>query len=324
MPTKTVLKTKPAPSAKTKSNGANAAKAAEVDADGFVAAGKGYALGLRDQKVVCKNAKGQIIGSVPKELRDGEVAERLMSLRDFLKTHDEECLRTVEGWMLRSLPTPMSVLLAVWPDESFRRALENMVIVRVDGRGVADFDTAGFLKGVDEKKGMGFVDADGETVWHKAASFSIPHPILLSGLEDFRTLAAELGLSQNQKQLFREVFDKPKDLGPEVEEITTYRGGKFEQLSHARGAAKSLGYRMSGSSAMTRVFEGGRSVEARLWIDGDSPDDEAVTQTLMWVGDDDKTMPVKDVPPIAFSEGMRMAAAIYGKRVVEKKEDSDA
>lgn len=347
MTSKTVVKSKAATSAKAKSaaeakagktngktNGhaAGAAKVAKgaaavsVDADGFVATGKGYWLGLRDGKLACKNATGQILGSVPKELRDSEVAERLTSVRDFLKAHDDECLQTVEGWMLRSLPTPMSVLLAVWPDESFRRALENMVMVRVDGKGVADLESAGFLKGVDEKKGLGFVDADGETVWHKATSFTIPHPILLSAsaLEDFRALAAELALTQPQKQLFREVFTKPKDLKPEQEELLTYRGGKFEQLMHARGAVKSLGYRMSGSWAMTRVFEGGRSVEARLWIDGDSSDDEAMTSSLVWVDEKEKTLLVKDVPPIAFSEGMRMGAAIFGKRVIEKKEDANA
>lgn len=290
--------------------------------EGFVPAENGYALGVRGGKLTCLNAKGQALASVPKEVRDGDVAERLLAVLDFLRAHEREVAQTVEGWMLRSMPTPTAVLAAVWADEAYRAALENLVVVPgAPGEGAPN--GAGFLRGVDARKGLGLVDADGETVWTKADVFVVPHPILLSELDDLRALAAELGLTQGQKQLFREVFAKPADVTPEQDEIGAFRGGKFEQLSHARGAAKSLGYRTSGGWAICRVFEGGAPLEARFWLGGDDAMDETMTEGLMWVDASGDTILVKDVPPIAFSEGMRMASAIYGKRAVEKKEEED-
>lgn len=295
---------------------------AGASAEGFVPAEKGYSLGIRDGKLACMSPKGQVLGSVPKELREGEVAERLLAVVDFLRAHEREVAQTVEGWMLRSMPTPTAVLVSVWADEAYRKALENLVIVP-GASGPEETKGAGFLRGVDAKKGIGLVDPDGETVWTKAEVFVVPHPILLAELEDLRALAAELGLAQGQKQLFREVFPKPADLTPEQEEIGAFRGGKFEMLSHARGAAKSLGYRTSGGWAICRVFEGGKTSEARFWLGGDDSMDETMTEGLMWVDASGDTILLKDVPPIAFSEGMRMASAIYGKRAVEKKDEED-
>lgn len=281
-----------------------------------ITAGKGYSLGLREGKIVCWNAKGQLLGSVPKELRESEAGEQLLAVVDFLKAHERDVLQTVEGWMLRSLPTPSAVLLAVWEDETYRKALENLVVVPLGA-------SPGFLRGVDPKRGIGLVDADGETVWAKGETFLLPHPILLEGLDDLRSLAAELGLTQGLKQLFREVFTKPKELEADAVEVNSFRGGKFEMLSHARGAARSLGYRTSGAFAACRVFEGGRTTEARFWLGGEDPMEEALTESLAWVDDAGDAVLVRDVPPIAFSEGMRMASAIYGRRVVEKKEEGD-
>jgi hypothetical protein len=303
---------------------AGASKAADAPpiAEGFVPAENGYALGIRAGKLACVSPKGQALASVPKEVREGDVAERLLAVVDFLRAHEREVAQTVEGWMLRSMPTPTAVLAAVWADEAYRAALENLVVIPgTPGEGAPN--GAGFLRGVDAKKGLGLVDADGETVWTKADVFVVPHPILLPELDDLRALAAELGLTQGQKQLFREVFKKPADLTPEQDEIAAFRGGKFEMLSHARGAAKSLGYRTSGGWAVCRVFEGGQTREARFWLGGDDSMDETMTEGLRWVDASGDTILLKDVPPIAFSEGMRMASAIYGKRAVEKKDEED-
>ncbi len=326
-------KAKPSPAKKTatKTPAKGPARSAtgsaeEKPPEGFVPAGKGYFLGLRDNKLVCRNPKGQQLGSVPKDLRAGEVGEQLLAAVDFLKAHEREAAQNVEGWMLRSLPTPASVLLAVWADEAYRRALENLVVTRTGEAAHAAssaLEGAGFLKGVDPRKGIGLVNLDGETVWEKAEALLVPHPILLGELDDLRSLAAELGLTQGVKQLFREVFTKPRDLAPDQTDVSTFRGGKFEQLSHARGAVKSLGYRSSGGWAVCRIFEEGQTCEARFWIGADDPMDEAHTDNLNWVSASGDPIPVKDVPPIAFSEGMRMASAIYGKRVVEKKEGEE-
>ncbi len=83
--------------------------------------------------------------------------------------------------------------------------------------------------------------------------------------------------------------------------------------------AKRLGYRVSGGAAVCRVLERGRSVEARYDLgDGDGMD-STTTGELTWVDDKQRPVAVMDVPPVAFSEGMRMAAQIYAKRKVEKE-----
>jgi hypothetical protein len=121
------------------------------------------------------------------------------------------------------------------------------------------------------------------------------------------------------QQLFREVFTKPADLAPGARAIERFSGGTFKQLNHAIGAAKTLGYRVSGGSAVARVLENGRTYEARYWIGDDDPASEAFTGSLGWVDDKQVEIAVDDVPPIALSEGMRMASAIYAKRVIEAK-----
>jgi predicted DNA-binding WGR domain protein len=310
-----------------------AAKEAEPAApeEGFVDAGKGYSLGLRDGKLVCKNDKGKLLSAVPKEVKDGEVAERLIAVRDFLAAHAKECEATAEGWMLRSLPTPAEVLAAVWSDATYKEVLENLIVAPVDKKGAPELDAAGFLKGASAERGVGVVDLDGETKWHKTAAFFVPHPILLGELDEWRGLAAELGLSQGTKQLFREVFAKPTEVNElDSTSVEKFRGGEFEMLAHARGAAKALGYRVSGGWTVCRVFDPGsaKTVEARFWIGADDPMSEAYTENLVWVSSSadgtEKTLSVRDVPPIAFSEGMRMASALYGKRKIEKKEDENA
>lgn len=295
----------------TRKTSASAAKAPE----GYVAADKGYALGIRDSKLVCLNPKGQKLGSVPKDVRESEAGEQLLAVLDFAKAHEREVTQTIETWMLRSLPTPTAVLVAVWKDETYRRALENLVVVP---QGKAP----GILRDVDAKKGIGLVDADGETTWSKVDELSVPHPILLDDLEDLRTIVAELALTQGQKQLFREIFPKPKEPG-EATEITAYREGKFAMLTHARGAAKSLGYRTSGAWAICRILEEGTILEARFWLGDDDSGDDAKTGELIWVDENGDGVAIAKVTPIAFSEGMRMASAIYGKRVVEKEGGND-
>ena len=71
-----------------------------------------------------------------------------------------------------------------------------------------------------------------------------------------------------------------------------------------------MGYRVRGGYAVCPVFEGGRLVEARFWIGADDPEYETSTGDLTWVDDRERPIHLRDVGPVAFSEGMRMAAAI--------------
>src|SRR5689334_3478803 len=71
---------------------------ATVDADGlgWIDAGKGYQLTLDDGKLVAKNDKGKRLSSVPKEVREGDAADQLEALRDWLAEHDRECAAEVD------------------------------------------------------------------------------------------------------------------------------------------------------------------------------------------------------------------------------------
>ncbi|HVK72645.1 MAG TPA: DUF4132 domain-containing protein [Kofleriaceae bacterium] len=284
----------------------------------WVDAGGGYSLTLEAGKLVCRSPKGVRLASVPKEIKDGEAAEQLGALRDWLGLHDQECISTVDTWMLRSLPVPRATVQAVWDDPSWRKPLENAVVVPVARDGTVAADRAGFLRGVDPNRGVGVVDLDGETVWLDTDQIAIPHPILLTDLDGLRELATQLALSQGIAQLHRETWRKPDDVSPSQTSIAQFADGKFAMLMHAIGRARSQGYRVRGGFAVCAVWEGGDVVEARYWIGSDSPDTETWTGELSWVDGRERSLKIGDLGAVAYSEGMRMASAIWAGRVVEK------
>ncbi len=301
------------PAAKPKKSAAKPTKvAAPAVSDGWIDAGKGYGLTLEDGKLVAKNAQGKRLASVPKEARESEAADQLEGLRDWLVEHARECAATVEQWMLRSLAVPRAVLEAVWADPAWRTPLENAVIVAGD--------RAGLFRGVDPKKGIGVVDLDGETAWLADERISIPHPILIAELESWRELVTQLSLSQGVSQLHRETHGKPAAIAEAATGIDSFEDGKFAMLMHAIGKARTLGFKVRGGFATCKVWDGGGVSEARYWIGADSPDSEAYTGQLVWVDGRERLLPLGSVGPVAFSEGMRMASAIYAARVVEKTE----
>lgn len=308
----------PEPKPKAKTKVSTPAKAEP----GWLEAGDGYSLALEAGKIKCRNPKGQVLSAVPKDLKEGEAFEQLENLREFLASHERECLETVESWMLRSLPTPRAVLSAVWADLAWRRALENAIVVP-EGQP----DGGGFFRGVDAARGIGVVDRDGETVWLMAESVAIPHPIALAGLDDLRGLATELGVTQGIGQLFREVYPrKPSQLATATK-VSELSGGRFKQLNHALSLCRKHGFRVSGGSAIVKVWEPSptgqlQAREARFWIGSDEPTAEAETGDLVWVDERERSLTLGEIGPVAFSEGMRMASAIYAGRVVEQEAQS--
>lgn len=288
-------------------------------APGWVDAGDGYSLALEDGTIKCRNAKGQLLKAVPKELKEGDAFEELENLREFLASHERECIEFVESWMLRSLPAPRAVLTAVWADTAWRSALENAVVAPTgDSRG------GGFLRGVDAARGIGVVDREGETVWLSAESVWIPHPIMLEGLNDLRALSTELGLAQGISQLFREVYERKPTHVASATKVSDLADGHFKMLSHALSRCRRHGYRVSGGSASTRVWEldergALQATEARYWVGADDPMAETMTGDLVWVDEKERALTLARVGPVAFSEGMRMANAIYAGRVVSQE-----
>jgi uncharacterized protein DUF4132 len=284
---------------------------------GWVDAGGGYALALEAGKLVARNAKGKRLASVPKPLRDGAAAEQLEALRDWLAEHDRACLATVEQWMLRSLPVPRAALEEVWDDPAWRTPLDNAVVVAIDAGGQHDPGKAGLFRAVDRGRGIGVVDLDGETVWLAADQIAIPHPILLAELDAWRELVTQLGVVQGVAQLHRETHTRPAELTASA--IDRFADGKFAMLLHAVGKARALGYKVRGGFAVCPVWDGGAITEARYWIGADAPDAETRTGALSWVDSQERGLAIAAVGPVAFSEGMRMASAIYAARVVDQQ-----
>jgi len=297
--------------------------ARKVQAAGWIDAGKGYELGIRDGKLVARK-DGKQLGSVPKPVKDGALGERLASAIDFLEEHERTCMTTVETWMLRSLPVPRGVLEAVMADDAWANVLRDAWVVPVAKDGAVDREAGGFYRGVDKQKGIGVVNRDGETVWVDTENVLVPHPILLDEIDDLRAMAVEIGVRQGLQQLFRETFVRPAVAPPDPLSIEQFSGGEFAMLNTAIGLAKRLGYRVSGGASVCRVLERGRLVEARYDLGDGDPMYETTTGDLQWVDDKQKQIAVVDVPPVAFSEGMRMASQIYAKRKVEESEDDDA
>lgn len=242
----------------------------------------------------------------------------LEQLLTWLRRHDVACQADVETWMVRSLPIPMVVLRQLWPDPSWQRALRDLV-VRQQGVSGAD---VGLLRDVDSARGAGLVTLDGETVWVKATTLSVPHPVLLPDLDDLRGLVADLGVDQGVPQLFRETWTRPADADPAATSLSGWSGGRFLQARQLTDHLASLGYTVRGGFATLKIYEDAVPIEAKVWVGFDPYDGGAETGALFWVDRHSKMVALGDVGPVAWSEGVRMAARIYAGRV--KDEESAA
>jgi len=278
---------------------------------GWLDAASGYQVRLAENgRIQCRNGKGKLLSSTPASIKDDPQVVQLRQLAEWLTRHEAECLSAVDGWMVRSLPVPTALLTEVWADAAWAAALRDLVVT-------AGGET-GFLRDVDAEKGLGVVTLDGDTVRMKPEVVSIPHPVLLEDLEELREFGAELGVEQKAQQLFRQTFARPERHPANKNSVDDYSGGKFEQLNHALGRCRTLGYPVRGGDAVYSAFEDGRVVEARYWIGSDYPEGETWTGELRWTLENGTTVPLSDVGPVAWSEGMRMASAIHAGRVVEE------
>ncbi|WP_164103691.1 DUF4132 domain-containing protein [Candidatus Laterigemmans baculatus] len=297
--------------------------ASPADAICWLDAPRDYQIALHQGRLVCRNPKGKQLGSLPKWLKEDPLADQLQALASWLDERALECMHTVERWMLRSLVVPREALQAVWPDQDWRHAFENTVIAPANVSGKVDLERAGLLRESDSKRGLGIVDVDGESRWLTSPAVAIPHPILLQDLDDLRELAGDLNITQKIEQLYRPVYHPTKSQMP-LRAIKEYEGGVFEQLNFALGACRRLGYPVRGGYATCRIWEGEEPLEARYYVGGEYPESETETGELIFVDASQRAVTVKDVGPVTFSEGVRMASAIYAKRKVEKQEEDAA
>ncbi|MDF9811358.1 DUF4132 domain-containing protein [Streptomyces sp. SPB162] len=282
---------------------------------GWVPAGD-YQVALDDGKVVCRNAAGRRLKTVPPKLADDPAVVGLRQLVEWLDRHERQCAADVERWMVRSLPVPVAAIAQVWQDTAWQSALRDLVVIGENG------DVAGFLRDADPVRGLGLVDLDGDTVRISPELVRIPHPVLLDDLEELREFAVELTVDQKVQQLFREVWHRPAGLDAETASVDDYAGGTFKELRFLHGRATQFGYRARGGQAVCPVVEDGRTVEARIWIGDYESYEQAETGSLTWTDGAGRALTAGQVGPVAWSEGMRMAAALYAGRDIEDEEQA--
>ncbi|GAB05079.1 DUF4132 domain-containing protein [Gordonia amarae] len=281
-----------------------------------------------DGKIIARNKSGRPLKSVPAKLKKTDEFVQLDQLRDFLARHDADAGAQVQRWLLDGLPVPTVLLGELWADSAWRSWLTDLVIATQEPGG--PLELGGFLREVTPQPGgnrsdgkrdrslLAVVDLDGESTTIDATHILIPHPVLFGDdLDELREFAVDLGITSRFDQLQRQVFSAPGS--PEGRAINDFSDAEFEQIRFAAGRAKSHGFSVQGGYAVCRIIEGGKRYQARIWIGEGAPDEPTSLGELIWVFDD-TTLPVAQVPPVAYSEGMRMATILYAGRKLEKED----
>ncbi|MFE0800149.1 DUF4132 domain-containing protein [Streptomyces sp. NPDC058812] len=291
---------------------------------GWLAAGDTYEVALVDGRVVARSAsgpppagheangrEGKRVRPLPAEIRDRPEVVELQRFAEWLDRHAAECAAQVGNWMVSSLPVPTALLARVWPDEAWRAALRDIVIVGDTP------DETGFLRDADDSGGLRVVNLDGETVRPAARTVTMPHPVLLPDLEELRTFAAELGVVQGVEQIHRATWRKPAGTGGGADRVTEFADAEYRSWFHLSSRATSLGYKISGSSVVDKIRDAGRVITATVGMSDPYTEEKAWTGSLTWSDEDGhRRLPLTEVGPVAWSEGMRMAAALHAGRTV--------
>ncbi|WP_240662573.1 DUF4132 domain-containing protein [Streptomyces sp. WAC 06738] len=271
----------------------------------------GHELALDGTTLRCRKSGGRLLPSVPRAVRGSSTGGKLAELRDRLVRHEEECRATVESWLLAGIPVPAALLARVWPDPGWRSALEHLVVV-VGGR-------TGLLTEVAEDGRTGLVARDGTPHSPPVGPVSLPHPVLLSDAERWRALLDARTEAQGIPQLAREIHHRPDGTEPGATGLDDYAGGEFAELRHATARAAGYGFVMRGGFATVRIAEGGAGLQARYWLGADDPGLPASTGRLLWVDASERPVPLAQVGPVAWSEGVRMAELIHAGRTTDDR-----
>lgn len=281
----------------------------------WVPAGADYEISVERGRVVARTAQGRPLRSVPKALKEHEAVVGLRQMTEWLRRHEQSCRAEVERWMIRSLPVPAAVIAEVWADDAWRALLRDAVVVPVTAGGDWEVSAAGLLRDASAAAGLGVVDLDGESARITAPAVAIPHPVRLPDLDDLREFAGDLGVEQGLLQLFREVWHPPSEEEARHAELRRYAGARFEQLRHAQTRASSAGYQVQGGTVVCRLWEAGAPVLASVWIGDGDPSYEGETGDLVFTDAAGQLLAPGAVPPVAWSEGLRMAATLHAAGV---------
>lgn len=280
-----------------------------------------HEVGIVDGRVVARALKDGVAGkqlkTIPAAIRDHADVEQLRRLAAWLADHGEAVRSRVENWMVSSLPIPTAVLTSVWADEAWCRVLTDLVVLG-DGP-----DETGFLRGVQDGC-LQVVNLEGETVRLAPSTVKIPHPVHLADLEELREFAAELGVHQQLEQIHRATWIKPQDAAEQRREAARYEGGTFRVGFGLVSRARSLGYQTVGVNAECLVRDGEQVTWASVQM-GDSWEWDGPTQTgpLTWRNTDGHQLAFDEVGAVAWSEGMRMAAALYAGSSLAKDDSEE-
>lgn len=281
---------------------------------GWLAAGDTYEIALVEGRVVARSTSeaspaGQL-KTLPAELRDRPEVIELQRFAEWLDWHAAGCAAQVDNWMVSSLPVPTVLLARVWPDEAWRSALRDLVVVG-DGP-----DEVGFLRDADDPGELRVVNLDGETIRLSPHTVTMPHPVLLADLEELRSFAAELGVVQGVEQIHRATWHKPAEIDDGTDAITEFSDAEYGSWFHLSARAASLGYKVAGGCVTSRIRDAGQVFTASVDIGNPYYDDEGRTGPLTWGDEQSRRLRPADVGPVAWSEGMRMAAALHAGRTV--------
>lgn len=296
---------------------------------GWLTAGDGYEIALVAGRVVARTAAGPagagapgegpagVSEELPEALRDRPEVIELQRLAQWLEWHADECAERVRTWMVSSLPVPTALLGRVWPDEAWQAALRNLVVVS-EGEG-----ERGILRDVEEEGVLRVVDGGGRSLRIEAAAVTIPHPVLLPDLAALRDRAAELGAVQGVEQLHRAVWHRPADAEEAARAVHAFAGAEYRSWFALSGRATALGYKVAGRAATDRIREAGRVLTASVGIGDPYTEERAWTGALGWSEGRGRALAPAEVGPVAWSEGMRMAAALYAGGTPPPDGDAD-
>ncbi|MBE1487439.1 DUF4132 domain-containing protein [Plantactinospora soyae] len=248
--------------------------------------------------------------TLPKALRDHPEVDRLRQLAEWLDRHRADCLARVDAWMVSALPVPTGLLARVWPDPAWQGVLRDLVVVGDDP------EQLGLLRDVTDQGELRVVDLDGETLRLSPRTVTLPHPVLLPDLVELREFAAELGVTQRVEQLHRATWTKPADLDGSATWVPDFRQARLTSRSAVTARASTLGYQASNAAVSCRIHEAGRIVEASVWINGEYWENQLTMGDLSWRLRGSRPMRLADVGPVAWSEGIRMAASLSGGQPV--------